>query len=140
MRQTTALLLALCLAMLTACAAPPDAFAPEGAAALTVVSGNTGERVTLHDKEEIRRISDNINALSYGRGRKTNGDGWSYSLQWCDEEGGVLAGLALAGDGLTVIREGRSCKGKEADHEIDLAALAGLFEREESVGPFLLLD
>ena len=128
MRKRLGILAALvCALALAGCGPKAKTFEISGAEVLTIVSGTTGETVTITDEEEIRYVTDQINALTFSRGGKAEGDGWSESLCWYDGTGSVVEQLALMGDGYTVIHEGRFYQGMEADHEIDLAFLEARF-------------
>ena len=95
-------------------------------AKITVTSGTTGEQVEITDTESIQHITDNINGLTYSKGKKVNSDGWSYALVWYDKDGNEQKKLTVLNE-YTVIYDGRYYKGMEADYEIDLNFLEKLF-------------
>ena len=103
-----------------------------GAEKLTVMSGTTGESIEITSTDDIKYITDNINALNYSKGKRVNSDGWSYSLQWFDENGKAIEKLTLLGDGYTVIYDGYYYKGMSIDYEIDLAFLDNQFAESEA--------
>ena len=112
---------------MVACSSRTHKFEIGGAAKITVTSGNTGEKVEINDTESIQHITDNINGLTYSKGKKVNSEGWSYTLIWYDKDGNELKKLTVLNE-YTVIYDGRYYKGMEADYEIDLAFLKDLFE------------
>ena len=128
MRKIIAVVLALiCVLGLVGCSSEPKTFEIEGAEKLIVMSGATGESIDITNADDIKYITDNINALNFSKGEKVNSDGWSYSLQWYDKNGDSIENLALLGDGYTVIYDGYYYKGMTVDYEIDLTFLDGLF-------------
>ncbi|MBQ3078280.1 MAG: hypothetical protein IJC43_10520 [Clostridia bacterium] len=120
-------LLSALLLTLFSCSADPKTFVIEGAQRLSVMSGTTGERIELTSAEDIAYLTDNIGALSFSKGDKVNGDGWSYSLCWYDESGKELETVTLLGDGVTIVFDGRYYQSMSIDEEIDLAFLEGKF-------------
>lgn len=106
----------------------PKTFEIPDAEKLMVMSGSTGESIDITDKDDIKYITDNICALKYSNKGKVDSDGWSYFLQWFDENGEVIEKLTLTGDGYTVIYDGCFYKGMEADYEIDLQFLEDMFQ------------
>ena len=113
----------LCMA---ACSSRTHKFEIGDAAKIIVYSGTTGEQVEITDTESIQHITDNINGLTYSKGKKVNSDGWSYALIWYDKDGNEQKKLTVLNE-YTVIYDGRYYKGMEADYEIDLNFLEKLF-------------
>lgn len=58
---------------------------------IEIRSGNTGATVERSDEEEIAYITDNINALTFSKGKSgKNSSGWSYWLKWYDSEDNLI--------------------------------------------------
>lgn len=128
MKKLIALLLILvCASGLVGCSSESKIFEIAGAEKLTVMSGSMGESIDIISADDIQYITDNINALKYFKGEKVNSDGWSYALQWLDQNGEIIENLTLLSDGYTIIYDGYYYKGMEADYEIDLSFLDSLF-------------
>ena len=115
------------LCSMVACSSRPHTFEIPDVTKIIVISGNTGKSVGITDADSIQYITDNINGLTYSKGEKVNSDGWSYGLTWSDGDGNEVEKVTVL-DEYTIIYEGRYYKGMEADHEIDLSFLKGLFE------------
>lgn len=128
MKRFIALILTLvCMLGLVSCSAKTKTFEITGAEKLTVMSGATGESVDITNADDIKYITDNINALQYSKGEKIDSSGWRYALQWIDKNGEIIEKLTLMGDSYTIIYDGYYYKGMEADYEIDLSVLDSLF-------------
>ena len=112
MKKVLALILFVGLVVgLAGCASKDKSFTISGAAVLTVASGTTGERIDITDLEDIRYITDSINAVNFSKDSEAAGSGWTYALFWYDGNGNVIESLTLMGDGNTVIYDGYSYKG-----------------------------
>ena len=109
------------------CSSNQKTFEITGAEKLTVMSGATGESIDITNTDDIKYITDNINALKYSKGEKVNSDGWCYALQWFDQNGEIIEKLTLLGDGYTIIYDGHYYKGMSVDYEIDLSFLDNQF-------------
>lgn len=128
MKKFMTLIFALiCVSGLLGCASETKSFQITGTEKLTVFSGTTGTCIDIKDLNDIKYITDNINALRYSKGEKVDSSDWSYSLQWVDKEGEIIENLALMGDGCTIIYDGYYYKSMDADYEIDLSFLDSLF-------------
>ena len=128
MKKLTALVLALvCVLGLFGCSSKPKTFEIAGAEKITVMSGATGKSIDIVNADDIKYITDNINALEYSKGEKINSDGWKYSLQWFDQNGELIENLTLLGDGYTIIYDDHYYKGMSVDYEIDLSFLDSQF-------------
>ncbi len=114
------------------CAPRTLSFAIEGASKLAITCGTTGETIEVQDEESIQHITNNINALRFSDQGKVDGSGWSYALNWLDQQGNSLETIALMGDGYTITYDGRYYKGMDTDHAIDLAFLDGLFSNTQA--------
>ena len=124
-----AVLALICVSGLVGCYSEPKIFEIEGAEKLTVMSGATGTSIDITNADDIKYITDNINALKYSKGEKVNSDGWIYSLQWYDKNGNSIENLALLGDGYTIVYDGYYYKGMTVDYEIDLTFLENQFSK-----------
>ena len=120
-------LILLFVCSLVSCSSNYKTFEIEEAETLTVFSGSTGESIDITDSDDIKYITDNITALNYSKGGKLNADGFSYSLQWYDQNGKLIESIALFGDGCTIAYDGRYYKGISVDYEIDLPFIESLF-------------
>ena len=85
-----------------------------GADKLTVFSGTTGESIEITNTDDIKFITDNINAQNYSKGGKVHSSGFSYALQWFDKDGKMIDSLTLL-DGYTVVYDGYYYKGMSID-------------------------
>ena len=132
MKKFISLVLALvCVLGLVGCSSEPKTFEITGAEKLTVMSGSTGESIDITNADDIKYITDNINALKYSKGEKVNSDGWNYDLQWFDQTGEIIEKLVVWGDGYTIIYDGYYYKGMSVDYEIDLSFLDSQFETDK---------
>ena len=84
-------------------------------------SGVDGAMVAITNTEEIKHITDNINALTFSRGESSkNHSGWSYSLKWYDSDHTLMEELVvMSGDQIDY--NGYFYRETEVDKEIDLA-------------------
>ncbi len=59
---------------------------------ITVFSGSNGQSVEIVDEEAIRSITENLNGLSFRRGKSSrNYEGYAYELTFYDAEGDQIA-------------------------------------------------
>lgn len=102
------------------------------ATSISVHSGLRGDSVLVTDAEEIAYITDNINAITFERGRRQNEgeNGFAYSLKWYDEDR-LIARLYVM-DEYTVVYDDYYYNGMTADYEIDTARLRTLLEAQYS--------
>lgn len=132
MKKWIALLLALiCLGALVAC--KKETHLEIGhAASLSLRSGLTGEAAEIMDAQVIAYITDNLNAITFEKGRWANEgeNGFAYSLSWYDEKQTRIASLVVM-DEYTVVYDGRYYSGMEADNEIDTEYLRMLTEKQD---------
>ena len=141
MKKLIALVLALVYVLgLVGCSSEPKIFEITGAEKLTVMSGSTGESVDITNADDIKYITDNINALKYSKGEKVNSDGWSYALQWFDQNGEIIENLTLWGDGYTIIYDGHYYKGMSVDYDIDLSFLDSWFVTDNTLPYLIMVD
>ena len=114
---------------LNGCSSAPKTFEIVGATKLIIISGDTGDSISITNSDEIKYITDNITSLKYSKCNKVNSDGWSYSLQWFDKNDQNIETLTLLGDGYTIIYDGFYYKGMSIDYEIDLTFLNSKFSK-----------
>lgn len=126
-RIVTLLLVSIYILTLVACSSSSKTFEIEGAQKLTVQSGTTGKRVDITDADDIKYITDNINSIDFSKGKKVKSDGWSYMLQWYDENGETIEKMILYGDGYTINYDGYYYEGMSVDYEIDLEFIDSQF-------------
>ena len=84
------LALALMVAAVLLITASIKTFSVQGAAAIILRSGTTGESVAITDPDVVAQITDNITRLSYVRIFLPSSGGWSYWLQWYDADGNLI--------------------------------------------------
>lgn len=103
------------------------------ASSISVHSGLRGDSVLVTDADEIAYITDNINAITFEKGRMQNEgeNGFAYSLSWYDENLTRIASLNIM-DEYTLVYDGRYYNGMEADNEIDMDYLRTLLEAQYS--------
>ena len=99
--------------------------------------------VEIRDVQEIKYITDNINALIFAKYKKTSKNedgGWLYSLAWYDNDGNCMEQINLQGDNYTISYDGYTYKSKEADAEIDISFLDELYNEigQEELAPKLI--
>lgn len=125
----TLFLILICVSNVAACSASSKTFEIMGAQKLIVQSGTTGKRIDITNTEDIKYITDNINVIEFSKGKKVKSDGWSYRLQWQNEDEEIIENLTLYGDGYTINYDGYYYKGMSADYEIDLEFIESLFAK-----------
>ena len=127
MKKTLAIVICLVF-ILSLIGCGKKSFEIVGADKLTVLSGTTGESIEITNTDDIKFITDNINAQNYSKGGKVHSSGWSYALQWFDRDGKMIDSLTLL-DGYTVIYDGYYYEGMTIDYEIDFAFLDSQFAK-----------
>lgn len=133
MKKWITLTLALaCVLALTACKKETHLEIGQ-ATSISIYSGLRGDSVSVTDADEIAYITDNINAVTFEKGRRQNEgeNGYAYSLSWYDENLTRIASLYVM-DEYTVVHDGRYYNGMEADNEIDTDYLRVLLEAQYS--------
>jgi len=126
-KRFSLLALLLCLCALIGCA--PQKLGIGKAATLTVFAGETGQKITLADADTIRAITENLNSLSFERGKRANIDGYRYTLTWYDAEGNVIESLVVQSES-EIIRDKHLYHNTTEGSTIDLSLLDALFETE----------
>lgn len=91
---------------------------------IMVQSGNRGIRSEITDPADIEYIMENLEAMEFQDQGQVDADGWTYALEWFDEDGTSLQKIALMGDGRTIIFDNHFYE--SVDGEIDLAFLDDL--------------
>jgi len=110
MKRIVMVVCTLIILSMAACSSRTHTFEIKDAAKINVTSGNTGKSVDVTDADSIQYITDNINGLTYSKGKKVNSDGWSYALIWYDKDGKEQKKLTVL-NAYTVIFDGRYYKG-----------------------------
>ena len=62
-------------------------FREEDIASIEIVKGNSGESVSLNDKEDIESIIEVLNTFQYCDTQEVNTDGWSIGIRVIFEDG-----------------------------------------------------
>ena len=71
------------------------------AAKITVRSGSTFKVATVTDAETIRKITDNVNQITYQRSESSvNWAGWGYRLIWYGADGKQMEDITVQNDEL----------------------------------------
>lgn len=117
--------------LLVGCSSNTKTFNISNSNKLTIVSGSTGESITITNEDVIKHITENINALNFSKGSKVDSDGWSYALNWMNENGEVIEKITLLGDGYTIIYNGYYYRGMSIDYMIDLGFVEKLFDNQK---------
>lgn len=144
MKKILAFVLSLSLVFaLTGCDAKNKTFEINDASKIKIHSMSFDEIVEITDVQEIKYITDNINALTFVKNKKaskTENGGWLYSLAWYDIDGNCMEQINLQGDSYTISYDGYTYKSKEADVEIDISFLDELYNEkgQEELDPKLI--
>lgn len=65
----------------------------KSAARLNLQSGQTGKAVNITDAATIKKVTDNMNQVTFRKGNKTDDVmGWGYRLRWFDKDGKSIMG------------------------------------------------
>ena len=108
----------------------PYQFKIEGAHAMKILSGTTGESIEVSDPDVVTQITEMINSREFTHGSKEAIDGYSYAIAWYDENGEAIEILYLLERGSTVVKAkgSRQYHLSERSSPIDFAYLDALFE------------
>lgn len=122
MKKCLALVLILMLALsMVGCSEKSLTFGIGDASKIELRSGTDGTVIEITDTEEVKHITDNINALTFSRGESSKDySGWSYSLKWYDSENALMDEIIVMSE-YQIDYNGYFYSGMEADNEIDLA-------------------
>ena len=122
MKKFVASFLVLVLALsMAGCSEKGMKFDIGEASKIELRSGTDGTVIEITNTEDIKHITDNINAMTFSRGESSKDhSGWSYSLKWYDSENTLMEGIAVMSE-YQIDYNGYFYKGMEADNEIDLA-------------------
>ncbi len=84
-------------------------------------SGSDGTTVEITNREDIKRITDNISALKFSEeGSSKDHSGWSYWLKWYDSENNLIEEIVVMSEKQINYKDYfYTCM--EADHEIDIS-------------------
>lgn len=111
--------------------ATPHRFDIPSAAKLKIFNGTTGQSLEVTDTEVISRITENISAIEFERGKKEKIDGYAYTLTWYDADGKVMESLNLLGSGAIIKNDRRYTSNGKVNVEIDLEYIDTLFPPAE---------
>ena len=122
MKKFAASCFALVLALsMAGCAEQSLKFDIGEAGRIELRSGTDGTAVEITDTEDIKQITDGINALTFRKGGSSKDhSGWSYSLKWYDPEGTLMEEIVVM-SGQQIDHNGYFYSSTEAGREIDLA-------------------
>ena len=120
MKKLIALCLVLaCLASLAACSSQMT-FNIAQASKIELRSGNNGTTVEVTDEEDIKHITDNINALRFSKGSSSKySTGWRYWLKWYDSENNLIEEIVVMSE-YNIDYKNYFYTSMDADAEIDL--------------------
>ena len=122
MKKFVAAFLVLVLALSVAgCSEKSMKFDIGEASKIELRSGTDGAVIEITNTEDIKHITDNINALTLSKGKSSKDySGWSYSLKWYDLENNLMEEIVVMSE-QQIDYKGYFYSSMEADHEIDLA-------------------
>ena len=122
MKKYVASFLVLVLALsMVGCSENSMKFDIGEASKIELRSGTDGTVIEITNTEDIKHITDNINALTFSKGKSSNNySGWSYSLKWYDLENNLMEEIVVMSE-QQIDYKGYFYSSMEADHEIDLA-------------------
>ena len=122
MKKFVASFLVLVLALsMVGCSEKSMKFEIGEASRIELRSGTDGTVAEITNTEDIKYITDNINALTFSKGRSSKDHtGWSYSLKWYGPENDLMEEIVVMGE-RQIDHKGYFYSSMEADHEIDLA-------------------
>ena len=122
MKKFVAAFLVLVLALsMVGCAEKSMKFDIGEASKIELRSGTDGTVIEITNTEDIKHITDNINALTLSKGKSSKDhSGWSYSLKWYDLENNLMEEIVVMSE-QQIDYQGYFYSSMEADHEIDLA-------------------
>ena len=122
MKKFVASFLVLVLALsMVGCSEKSMKFDIGEASKIELRSGTDGTVTEITNTEDIKHITDNINALTFSRGESSKDDsGWSYSLKWYNLENNLMEEIVVMSE-QQIDYKGYFYSSMETDHEIDLA-------------------
>lgn len=131
MKKYMALVLALvCVLGLVGCSSKMT-FDIAGANKIELRSGSDGTSVEITDEEDIKYITDNINALKFSKGKSSEDySGWSYRLRWYDSENNLIEVIVVMSEYLIDYND-YFYTAIEADHGIDIS----FYDKLLALGP-----
>ena len=115
------------------CRSKEKTFDIEGAAKIVVMSGNTGLRVDVTDKDTIQQITDNINSITFKRESKIASSGFRYGINWYDADGQIIESIGTGGDVHHMFYDGYNWYAVSG--KIDMEFLDDLYEKYPAYGP-----
>lgn len=122
MKKFVASFLVLVLALsMVGCSEKSMKFDIGEASKIELRSGTDGTVTEITNTEDIKHITDNINALTLSRGKSSKDySGWSYSLKWYNLENNLMEEIVVMSE-QQIDYKGYFYSSMETDHEIDLA-------------------
>ncbi|GEM_PF-984842 len=67
----------------------------EDVAKITIIHGTTGDKITIHNSEDIKHLVDNLNNISIHKLEINLHKGFNYYISLYDNEGNVIEGFAF---------------------------------------------
>ena len=133
MKKMLALGLALVLSLcVVGCSEKSMTFDIGEANKIELRSGADGTMVEITNAEDIKYITDNINALTFSKGKSSKDhNGWSYSLKWYDSENVLMEEIVVMSE-YQIDYKDYFYKGMEVDNKIDLAYFDRLLNPENN--------
>lgn len=133
MKKMLALGLALVLSLcVVGCSEKSMTFDIGEANKIELRSGADGTMVEITNAEDIKYITDNINALTFSKGKSSKDhNGWSYSLKWYDSENVLMEEIVVMSE-YQIDYKDYFYKGMEVNNEIDLAYFDRLLNPENN--------
>ena len=97
MKKFVASFLGLVLALsMAGCSEKGMKFDIGEASKIELRSGTDGTVIEITNTEDIKHITDNINALTLSKGKSSKDySGWSYSLKWYDLDNNLMEEIVL---------------------------------------------
>ena len=122
MKKFVASFLVLVLALsMVGCSEKSMKFDIGEASKIELRSGTDGTVTEITNTEDIKHITDNINALTFSMGESSKDySGWSYSLKWYNLENNLMEEIVVMSE-QQIDYKGYFYSSMETDHEIDLA-------------------
>lgn len=122
MKKFVASFLVLVLALsMVGCSEKSMKFDIGEASKIELRSGTDGTVIEITNTEDIKHITDNINALTFSRGESSKDySGWSYFLKWYNLENNLMEEIVVMSE-QQIDYKGYFYSSMETDHEIDLA-------------------
>ena len=93
--------------------------------------GGDGTTIEITDEEDIKYITDNINALKFSKGESSkNSSGWNYSLKWYDSGNNLIEEIVVMSKN-QIAYKNYFYTTMDADSEIDIFFLGAFFGMDD---------